>query len=190
MRFRLTLVLAALTAAVAVSQAGAWHAADVKTQAVCLNGSYNITATIVQSGQWPGAYIISVTPSSLPGTTTGISQVSVLIGWPNSQERQLFHRPVTTDGKCAILCPPTVVEKIVYVDRPVERVVEKRVEVPVEKIVYVDRVVEKPVVQVKTVYKVVTKIRWKTRTVVKHVFHTKVIHDRCPPPKVCCEGKG
>lgn len=41
------------------------------------------------------------------------------------------------------------VEKTIYVDKPVERVVEQRVEVPVEKIVYqpVEKVVEKIVIQ-------------------------------------------
>ena len=41
------------------------------------------------------------------------------------------------------------VEKTVYVDKPVERIVEQRIEVPVEKIVYqpVEKVVEKIVIQ-------------------------------------------
>jgi hypothetical protein len=70
------------------------------------------------------------------------------------------------------------VERVVYVDR----VVEKRVEVPVEKIV--TKRVEVPVM------KIVYRTKWKTRTVVQRIIRTKVIHDRCPPPDVCCEGKG
>jgi hypothetical protein len=195
----LVCILAAVGIAVAGAQtADAWHAADVQVTATCINGTFNITANITQSGQWPGAFVKTITPSSLPGSFRGVHQVDVVIGWTTTTETQRFVRQVDTLNAptCGVVCEPT--ERIVYVDRrvevPVDRIVEKRVEVPVEKIVYVDRVVEKvvekPVTVTKTVYLIRYKTRWRTRTVVKHVFHTKVIHDRCPPPKVCCEGKG
>lgn len=186
-------VTAILIATIVVSSAGAWHAADVKVTSTCVNGTWQITATITQSGQWPGAYVKTVTPASLPGSFKGVQQVDVVVGWPNSNETQKFVRQVDTQNApaCKVVCDPIVVEKIVpgperivYVDR----VVEKRVEVPVEKIV--ERVVEKPVTVTKTVYVVRYKTRWKTRTVVRNVYRTKVIHDRCPPPPVCCVGKG
>jgi hypothetical protein len=107
------------------------------------------------------------------------------------------HPPMECDHQCPPPPPPVTVtvttqappvtierlverpsERVVYVDR----VVEKRVEVPVEKIV--ERVVRVPVM------KVVYRTKWKTRTVVQRIIRTKVIHDRCPPPDVCCEGKG
>jgi hypothetical protein len=202
---RLTLLLAAaLVTLTFVATGKAWHAADVQVQATCVNGTFNVTAAITQSGQWPGAFVKTITPSSLPGSFRGVQQVDVVIGWTTTTETQKFVRQVDTLNAptCGVVCEPTVVERIVYVDRPVEKIVERRVEVPVErrvevpveKIVYVDRVVEKvvekPVTVTKTVYLVRYKTRWKTRTVVKHVYHTKIIHDRCPPPKVCCEGKG
>jgi hypothetical protein len=161
---------------------------------------YDVTASIVQSSDWPGAFVKSVTPTPLPGVA-GTRTVVIVIGWAATSETQSFSRTVTTDGKCSVVCVPTIVEKTVYVDRPVE--VVREVPGP-ERIVYVDRPAPPPapITVTKTVTlpaatiihyvpkkpRVVTK--WRTRTVVKRIIITKIVHDRCPPPPVCCEGKG
>lgn len=66
--------------------------------------------------------------------------------------------------------PPAPKEKVVYVEKPVEKIVEKPVEKivekPVEKIVYKDRIVEKPV----------EKIVYKDKPVEKIVEKTVVIN--------------
>lgn len=154
---RLIPLAVVIACVVGVQSAGAWHAADVQVVAVCnvQTGVYDITATITQSGQWPGAYVKSVTPTSFPGSTTGSKAVVVKIGWPNSSETQTWTKYVTLDGKCGVICEPVVIvkevpgpERIVYVDRPVpgpERVVERIVEVPGPERV-VEKVVEKLVV--------------------------------------------
>jgi hypothetical protein len=195
-------LLAAIVATtfVAVQQADAWHAVDVQATAKCnvQTGYYDVTASIVQSSDWPGAFVKSVTPTPLPGATVGARTVVIVIGWPTTSETQSFSRTVTTDGKCTVVCVPQIVEKVVYVDRPTEVVREVRVEVPVEKRVevpvdrIVEKIVEKQVVVTKTVvkWKTRTVVKWKTRTVVQRVIVTKIVHDRCPPPPVCCEGKG
>ena len=67
MLVRLALLAAIVaTVAVAVQNADAWHAVDVNVDAKCnvQTGMYDITATIVQSQNWPGAFVKSVTPSS------------------------------------------------------------------------------------------------------------------------------
>jgi hypothetical protein len=198
-------LLAAITATtfVAVQQADAWHAVDVQVSAKCnaQTGNYDVTATILQSQDWPGATVKSLTPLTLPGSTAGTRTITVVIGWAATSETQTFTRAVTLSGQCVVVCVPQVVEKIVYVDRPVE--VVREVPGP-ERIVYVDRPAPPPapITVTKTVTlpaatiihyvpkkpRVVT--RWRTRTVVKRIIVTKIVHDRCPPPPVCCEGKG
>ena len=78
-----------------------------------------------------------------------------------------------------MVCVPQVVE-IVFVDRPTEvvREVEKRVEVPVE------------VVKTVTVVKCVPSSSGAPAPSSSSLFQPKAVHDRCPPPPVCCEGKG
>jgi hypothetical protein len=184
----------AIVAAVVAQNAGAWHAADATAVTRCdtTRGLYDVTATVTQSGQWPGAFVRSVNPSTIPGGTTGPVTITIVVAWTTTTETQTFKRTLTLDGKCGVICEPVIkevvrevpVDRVVYVDRVVKDVQIQYVDRVVEK------VVEKPVTVTKTVYVVRYKTRWKTRTVVKHVFHTKVIHDRCPPPKVCCEGKG
>jgi hypothetical protein len=183
-----------VTVCVSVQQADAWHAIDVQAGAKCnaQTGEYDITATILQSQDWPGATVKSLTPLTLPGSTAGTRTVTIVIGWAATSETQTFTRTVSLSGSCVVVCVPQVVEKIVYVDRPTEVVREVVREVPVEKIVVQEKIVEKPVIVTKTVVKWKTRVvtKWKTRTLVKHVYHTKIVHDRCPPPPVCCEGKG
>jgi len=82
-----------------------------------------------------------------------------------AQEKEL-EKKETPKKRWSIFCPPEprivyvdrpvekVVEKVVYVDRPVEKVVEKIVEKPVEKII--EKVVEKPVEKIVYVEKPVT----------------------------------
>jgi hypothetical protein len=186
-------LLAAIVATtfVAVQQADAWHAVDVQATAKCnvQTGVYDITAAIVQSSDWPGAFVKTVTPATLPGSVAGAQTIRVVIGWAATSETQTFTRTVTLSGQCVVVCVPQVVERVVYVDRPVEvvREVEKRVEVPV----VVEKVVEKIVPRTITIVKWRTRtvVKWKTRTVVK--WRTKVIHDRCvpPPDEPGCEGK-
>jgi hypothetical protein len=154
---RLIPLAVVLACVVGVQSASAWHAADVAVVATCntTTGVYDVTATITQSGQWPGAFVKSVTPTSFPGSTSGSKAVVVKIGWPNSSETQTWTKYVTLDGHCAVVCEPVTIikevpgpERIVYVDRPVE--VIKYVDRPVEVIKEVqvpgpERVVEKVV---------------------------------------------
>jgi hypothetical protein len=174
----------AIAAALMASSADAWHALDAQAAATCnpQTGLFDVSATILQSTDWPGAFVKSVSPPTLSGS--GTRTITIVIGWAATAETQTFTRTVSLSGSCVVVCVPQVVEKIVYVDRPTEVVREVVREVPVE------RIVEKIVYVPKVVYKIKYKTRWKTRTVVKHVYHTKVVHDRCPPPPVCCEGKG
>ena len=101
------MLLAAVVGLVAVAALGtgvarAWHADGVTVQATCdsESGTYVVTATILQSEQWPGAVVKSVTPSSFPGNTSGQQSVTVVIGWDGSQETQTFHESVDLGGDC------------------------------------------------------------------------------------------
>lgn len=68
-------------------------------------------------------------------------------------------------------CPPTVREKIVYVDRPVEVIVERIVTEIQEKIV------EVPVVEKQTEYITITKIETVEIPVIKEVERIVTVHD-------------
>ena len=162
---RLIPLAVVIACVVGVQSASAWHAADVAVVATCntTTGVYDVTATITQSGQWPGAFVKSITPTSFPGNTSGSKGVVVKIGWPNSTETQTWTKYVTLDGKCGVVCEPVTIikevpgpERIVYVDRPVEVVREVVKEVRVE-VPGPERVVEKLVVSdnIQTVTKIV-----------------------------------
>jgi LPXTG-motif cell wall-anchored protein len=97
---KLLLVLAVLAALVATPAALAWHADGVTVTAECSEGTYSITASIQQSDEFPGAFVVSVNPSSLPGVTLGTVSVTVVIGWPDSTDTQTFTKSVNVDGKC------------------------------------------------------------------------------------------
>lgn len=189
---RVCLLVAMLAAMVLASTANAWSAV-VAASAKCnvQTGVYDVTASVVSS-EPSGAVVKSYSPKTFPGNTTGSQKVYVTADWPNNSEEPTYTVYVQLNGTCVAICEPVVTERIVYVDRPVEvvREVEKRVEVPVEKIVIQEKIVEKPVVKTVVKWKVRTVVKWKTRTVVKRIIITKIVHDRCPPPPVCCEGKG
>jgi uncharacterized repeat protein (TIGR01451 family) len=99
------LVLAAAAVGLAtlgVGTARAWHADGVTVTATCdkHSDSYLITATIQQSQDWPGAFVKSITPSSVDGYTKGDQTVVVVIGWTTSAETQTFTETVSLDGNC------------------------------------------------------------------------------------------
>ena len=95
-------------AAIGTGVARAWHADGVTVSASCdLDSSqWVINAEIQQSEEWPGAVVLSVKPSSLPGAFTGDHGVTVVIGWNDSEETQTFIEKVTLDGSC--VTPPPV----------------------------------------------------------------------------------
>lgn len=186
----------AVVALVYSGTALAWHANGVTVTAACQDYKYVVSASVQQSSKYPGAFVKSITPSTVPGNTSGSKGVVVVLGWPNSNETQTWNVSVSLDGKCVPppapkncpegyseaegstadvkLCVKTVtntvtVDRVQYVDRPVERIVEKIVyvdkPVEVEKIVYKDKIV------IKTVIKKVVKI--KNKIVVK--YKTKVV---------------
>lgn len=181
---RVCLLVAMITAMVFASTANAWHAV-VAASAKCnvQTGMYDVTASVVSS-EPSGAVIKSYSPKTFPGNTTGTQKVYVTADWPDNNEEPTYTVYVQLNGLCVAICEPVVIERIVYVDRPVE--------VVREKIVVQEKIVEKPVIVTKTVvkWKTRTVVKWKTRTVVQRIIITKVVHDRCPPPPVCCVGKG
>ncbi len=106
------LVLVAALVALAtlgVGVARAWHADGVTVTATCdkESESYLITATIQQSNDWPGAFVKSITPSSVDGYTKGDQTVTVVVGWTTSTETQTFRETVTLDGDCGESNDPT-----------------------------------------------------------------------------------
>lgn len=186
-------------AAIYAGTALAWHANGVTVTATCNleNETYSLSASIAQSSQYPGASVVSITPSSFPGSNAGTTQaVTVVIGWPNSNDKQTWHVNVPLGGTCTkppppppdpkcpegytksgesdgvLLCTKETVKEVPVVTTVVqtvpgpETVVEKRVEVPIEVI----KEVPGPTVT-KTVVK--TVVKWKTRVVIKN--HTKVV---------------
>lgn len=100
---------AALVASLAVaSTALAWHVQDVKVYAKCntTTGKYDITVKIVQSAQWPNAYVKNVNPTSVAGNAKG-AHIVVKVGWKNSNETQTIWKTIGLDGKCVKYVPPT-----------------------------------------------------------------------------------
>lgn len=77
-----------------------WHADDVSVEAVCEGNTYLVFASIDQSEEWPHAYVVSITPSSFAGSTSGEQGVTVVIGW-HTGETQTFHKRVSLHGDCA-----------------------------------------------------------------------------------------
>lgn len=86
--------------AVFTATALGWHADDVSVEAVCEDNTYLVVASIDQSEEWPDAYVISITPSSFAGSTSGEQGVTVVIGW-DTGETQTFNERVRLDGECA-----------------------------------------------------------------------------------------
>lgn len=79
-----------------------------------------------------------------------------------SNDAEPSEKVVVKDGEISIVSAPNhAEEKIVYVDRIIEKIVEKITDRPIEKIVYIDKPVE--------VIKEVTKIVEKPIEVLKHV---------------------
>lgn len=186
----ISLVVVTVAALMMAATANAWHPNGVVVTAKCnvQTGVYDVTAEILQSSQWPGAFVKSITPSWFAGNTTGSKSVVVVLAWSSGETWTAPTQYVTLAGTCIKVCEPVTVERIVYVDRPVEVIREVVKEVPVEKVV--EKVVEKPVIKTIVKWKTRVVVKWKTRTVVKRIIITKIVHDRCPPPPVCCVGKG
>jgi len=86
--------------AVFTATALGWHADDVSVEAICQDNTYLVFASIDQSEEWPDAYVISITPSSFAGSTSGEQGVTVVIGW-DTGETQTFNKSVRLDGECA-----------------------------------------------------------------------------------------
>jgi len=103
---KLLVVLVVLAALVATPAALAWHADGVTVTAECGEDTYSITASIQQSDEFPGAFVVSVNPSSLAGTTLGTVSVTVVIGWPDSTDTQTFYKSVNVGGDCKPEEPP------------------------------------------------------------------------------------
>lgn len=202
----LVVVLLAVIASLAVAKvAKAWHATEVTVSAKCNVGTgvYDVKAEITQSGQWPGAFVKSITPISFTGTTTGSQKVVVVIGWPSTSETQTWTKYVTLDGSCKKVCEPEIryVDKIVYVDRPAPpapppvvttTTVTNTVTTPAPP----PKKVAAPCVAPKNLPKGASVKKGKgcnyyitlKQKVVKS--KPKVIHDRCkPPPPPDCVGK-
>lgn len=189
----LALVVIVVAAAIAVPVALAWHAVDAVVAVACNAGVYNVSASVVQSAQYPGGVVKSVTPSVFPGNTTGTKQVVVLVGWPNSKDTQPFTKSVTLTGNCVVptgpVCPPDTVRDASSTSTVLvcvrTQTVTNYVNVPVQ--------VPGPTVTVPgpTVTKTVIKkskpiVKWKTKTKVKTVVvtHTVVKRPICKFPGV------
>src|SRR6516165_1614268 len=83
----LALTVAAIVAPMlGVGAARAWHANGVTVSVTCdrASGTYQVSATIEQSQESPGAFVKNIEPSSFPGDTSGEQTVTVTIGWDNS----------------------------------------------------------------------------------------------------------
>lgn len=186
------IILAAIASLAIVPIASAWHADGVTVTPHCDavdNGMlYTITADIDQSHSWPGATVKSITPSYFPGNTTGTKSVTVVIGWPNSSDKQTFNKTVTLDGNCTPppsgSCPAGTTEigknplickvveyreRIVYVDRVEYKYVDKLVPGPTATVVKFVNVKGKTKIVVKTKVKYRTKIKIRYKVKVKKV---------------------
>jgi uncharacterized repeat protein (TIGR01451 family) len=97
-------VVAALAASaiVGVGVASGSHVGDVTVSAACdqEQGAYRLSATVTSSGKRPGAYVVGVEPSSLPGDAAGSHDVGVVVGWSGSDKRETVRGSVTTAGDC------------------------------------------------------------------------------------------
>lgn len=106
---RLLVLVGATCAALYLAASGfAWHANDVKVTTTCdaPSSTYKVAATIVQSQQYPGATVKSITPSTFPGTASGPRLVLVIIRWSNG-EIQPFVKFITLAGTCKpVVIPP------------------------------------------------------------------------------------
>lgn len=188
MRRLLTLAAVISVALVSAASALAWHVQDVTVSAACNTQSYtyDVSAAITQSTGYPGALVKSITPSTFPGTSSGVKSVVVVVKWTNSNDTQTLTKSVTLAGTCVAPPPPDPVCPEGYVRQGDSLpllclktvTVEVVKEVPVTNTVYVDvpgPTVEKIVTVVvdrpipgKTVTKIV-KVQGKT----KYIYRTK-----------------
>lgn len=102
MKRAFALVAVVIAALCFAASAFAWHANNVVASATCdaSNGVYNVSATITQNSSYPGAFVKSISPSTFSGSTSGSQHVTVVLGWPNSTDTQVWNLTVNLDGKC------------------------------------------------------------------------------------------
>ncbi len=123
-RLQSVLVVSLIASAViGVGAALGWHANGVTVHAACdqEHEVFTISATIDQSSQWPDASVLSITPSSFPGDSTGVQPVVVKIGWSDSNDTQTFAKTVQLGGDCVAPHPDpegtlTVIKRVVNDD--------------------------------------------------------------------------
>lgn len=171
-------VVAAGFAALVFAPAAFAHTAALTGVVGCANGQANVTWLLVASDAAKNPLVVESTNAEIPvGSTPGTfvqetnlaASATVKVRWSDDFTKVVSAStptpPECTKPPICPIPPPSIVyidrpvDRIVYVDRVVEKIVEKVVEVPVEKIV--ERVV------VKTKVKRVPVVKWKTKTVVQ-----------------------
>ena len=103
------LVVTAVCAAVWATSALAWHVDNAIATASCnsATGTYTIDVSVTPNSQYPNPLVTDISPTSVPGNTTGSVKVTATVVWSTSSDTQslTLYTP-SLNGDCTMPAPP------------------------------------------------------------------------------------